>query len=98
VQTRLTRRRILALREHHRKLIANPLGRAAGNGHHVFEYLFEHPIVSINEIADLLGVTYAAASNLVGRLIVVGVLAEITGQTRNRRFRYDPYTELFADQ
>jgi len=27
----------------------------------------------------------------------VRVLAEITGQARNRRFRYDPYIELFAD-
>lgn len=93
-----TARRILALREHHRNVIADRLGRAAGNGHHVLEYLFEHPIVSINEMVDLLWVTYAAANHLVGRLTTLGVLVEITGQTRNRRFRYDPYIELFADE
>ena len=93
-----TARRILALREHHRKVIADRLGRASGNGHHVLEYLFGHPIVSINAIVDLLDVTYAAANHLVGRLTTIRVFAEITGQTRNRRFRYDPYIELFADQ
>jgi Fic family protein len=93
-----TARRILALREHHRTVIADRLGRAAGNGHHVLEYLFQHPIISISEIVDLLGVTYAAANHLVARLTTVGVLTEITGQTRNRRFRYNPYIELFADE
>jgi Fic family protein len=93
-----TARRILALREHHRTVIADRLGRAAGNGHRVLEYLFQHPIISINEIVDLLGVTYAAANHLVARLTTVGVLTEITGQTRNRRFRYNPYIELFADE
>jgi len=92
-----TARRILALREHHRTVIADRLGRAAGNGHRVLEYLFQHPIVSINEIADLIGITYAAANQLIARLTTVRVLAEITGQARNRRFRYDPYIELFAD-
>jgi Fic family protein len=93
-----TARRILALREHHRTVIADRLGRAAGNGHHVLEYLFQHPIISISEIVDLLGVTYAAANHLVARLNTVGVLTEITGQTRNRRFRYNPCIELFADE
>ncbi len=41
-----TARRILALREQHRDLIADRLGRAAGNGHRTLEHLFAHPIVS----------------------------------------------------
>jgi Fic family protein len=93
-----TARRILALREQHRMVIADRLGRAGGNGHRVLEHLFEHPIVSIAEIAELIGVTYAAANHLIGRLTAVGVLGEITGQTRNRRFRYDPYVTLFAEE
>ena len=93
-----TVRRILTLREHHRTVIADRLGRAAGNGHRVLEHLFEHPIVSVNEIGNLTGITYAAANHLVERLIAVGVLAEITGQVRNRRFRYDPYIALFAEE
>lgn len=93
-----TARRILTLREQHRTVIADRLGRAAGNGHRVLEHLFEHPIVSVTEIGEVTGITYAAANQLVERLTAVGVLAEITGQARNRRFRYDPYIALFAEE
>ena len=93
-----TARRILALRERHRTAIADRLGRAAGNGHRVLEHLFAHPIVSIAEIGALTGITYPAANRLVERLAALGVLAEITGRARNRRFRYDPYIALFADE
>jgi Fic family protein len=93
-----TARRILTLREQHRTDIADHLGYAAGNGHRVLEYLFEHPIVSVNEVRRLIGTTYPAANQLVERLVDLGVLAEITGQARNRRFRYDPYIALFAEE
>lgn len=93
-----TARRILALREQHRDLIASRLGRAAGNGHRTLEHLFAHPIVSVNEVRQLIGTTYPAANQLVERLTDIGVLVEVTGQTRNRRYRYDPYIKLFADE
>ena len=92
-----TARRILNLRETHRTLITEHLGRAAGNGHRVLEYLYEHPIVSVNEVESLTGVTYAAANQLVSKLEVCGILREFTGRSRNRRFRYEEYIQLFAD-
>ena len=49
----------------------------------------------MNEVRDLLGVTYTAANGLVDRLVDVSVLAEMTGQARNRRFRYAAYIDLF---
>jgi Fic family protein len=93
-----TARRILALRERHRTIITDRLGRGAGNGHRRLEHLFEHPIVSVNEVRGLTGTTYPAANQLVERLTALGILAEITGQARNRRFRYDPYIGLFAEE
>ena len=39
-------------------------------------------------------VTYPAASNLVNELSELGLLKEITGQQRNRRFVYEPYLSL----
>jgi Fic family protein len=92
-----TARRILLLRETHRNEIAGHLGYAAGNGHRVLEHLYERPIISVNEVKALTGTTYPAANSLVERLVRIGVLAEITGQTRNRRFRYDAYVNLFDD-
>jgi hypothetical protein len=62
------------------------------------EHLFVHPIVSVNQVRELIGTTYPAANELVGRLAKIGILAEITGHVRNRRFRYDTYIRLFADE
>jgi Fic family protein len=92
-----TARRILQLREQHRGAITDRLGRAAGNGHRVLESLFDRPIVAVKDVQTLTGTTYAAANALVSRLVDVGILSEITGYARNRRFRYAPYIALFSD-
>jgi Fic family protein len=92
-----TVRRILTLREAHRNLITENLGYSAGNGHRVLEHLYQRPIVSVSGVRDLTGTAYPAANQLVERLVKVGILAEITGQARNRRFRYDAYVRLFDE-
>ena len=92
-----TARRILALREEHRSQITAHLGRAAANGHKVLEQLFDRPIVSVTDIEALIQTTYTAANSLVTRLEDLGILREITGQKRHRRFRYEPYVQLFGD-
>jgi Fic family protein len=93
-----TARRILELREKHRSDITDKLGRAAGNGLRVLETLFEHPIVSVAEIQSLTKTSYAAANILVSRLVEIGVLEEMTGNSRNRRFRFGSYVNLFTQE
>ena len=83
-----TARRILALREEHRRVITDNFGRAAGNGHRVLEYIYRHPIVSVGDVQGLTETTYPAANGLVARLVKHGILHEFTGQARNRRFMY----------
>ncbi|MEI6310142.1 MAG: Fic family protein [bacterium] len=92
-----TARKILSLREAHRHMITENLGRAAGNGHRLLEHLYEHPIVSVNDVLGLIGTTYQAANNLVIRMVNSGILQEVTGQVRNRRFIYQSYIDLFHD-
>lgn len=92
-----TARRILTLREEHRRAITEHLGRAAGNGYRILEHLYEHPIVSVKEVRDLIGTTYPAANDLVARMDACGILHEFTGQARNRRFIYRSYTQLFRE-
>ena len=92
-----TARRILALREEHRRVVTENFGRAAGNGHRVLEYLYEHPIVSVGDVQRLTGITYPAANNLVARMVNSRILREFTGQARNRGFMYQSYIDLFHD-
>jgi Fic family protein len=93
-----TARRIQLLREQHRSAITEKLGRAAANGHRVLESLFDRPIATVADVRSLTGTTYAAANNVVARLVDIGVLVEMTGYVRNRRFHYEPYIRLFTDE
>ena len=92
-----TARRILALREDHRQLITEGLGRAAANGHRILERLYQLPIFNVAEIQQYLGITFAGANSLVSRLATFRIVQEITGRKRNRVFRYGPYLDLFGD-
>lgn len=92
-----TARRVLTLREEHRSIITGNFGRAAANGHRVLEHLYIHPIVSVSEVQELIGTTYPAANELVSRMVEHGILNEITGQVRNRKFTYQSYVNLFRD-
>ena len=89
--------RILQLREDHRRMITDDLGRASGNGHRVLETLYDRPIVSVAEVQQVIGTTYPAANNLVAKLVDLGILREFTGYARNRRFIYGEYVDLFTD-
>jgi len=88
---------ILRVREECRARISERMGRAAANGHRILERLFDHPIVAVVTVRDWLGVTPAGANTLVNRLVDAGILREITGYARNRRFRFDPYLRLFEE-
>jgi Fic family protein len=92
-----TARDILALREHHRALITEHLGRAAGNGLRVLEKLYQVPIMSVQQVQSITGTTYPAANQLVRKLVEQGILRESTSNKRNRRFQYDPYIRLFSE-
>ncbi len=88
---------ILRMREDYRAKITEHLGRAAANGQRVMDRLFDHPIVSVATVREWLGITPAGANQIVGRLEGVGLLREITGYARNRRFRFEPYLRLFEE-
>ena len=93
-----TVRRILTLRETHRRAITNTFGRAAGKGLRVLDDLYEKPIVSVADVRGLTGTTYVAANNLVARLVHCGILQEFTGRSRNRMFIFQPYVNLFNEK
>jgi Fic family protein len=90
-----TARKIVTLREAHKKLLADTFGRAAGNGIKLVDYMFENPVFSVQDVADHLKVTYPSANQIVTRMEQGKLIKEVTGGRRNRRFRYETYTRLF---
>jgi len=88
---------ILRMREEFRTRITERLGRAAANGQRVMDRLFDHPIVNVATVREWLDLTPAGANQIVSRLEGIGLLREITGYARNRRFVFEPYLRLFDE-
>jgi Fic family protein len=90
-----TAKRIVSLREQHRNILVNELGRGAANGLRLLEWLYRRPVFSVANVSELLDVSTQAANTLVERLTKLGLVEETTGNKRNRVFRYQPYVVLF---
>ncbi len=93
-----TARRIVRMREEHRQLVLERLGSGAGNALTLLESLYRRPIVSVQHAADTTKLAFPNANALIARMEELGLLREITGQKRNRRFAYRAYMDLFADR
>lgn len=92
-----TFQRILTLRQEVDAQIVT-LGRRAENGHTLVRRLYQEPVVNVNQVAELLGIKYYAANQLVGALVDIGILQEETGWQRNRLFVFRRYLNVFGDE
>jgi Fic family protein len=91
-----TARRIVELRENNRALV-HSRGLGSNAAQLAGELLLERPIVNIKLVASMLNVTFATASKIVGDLVELQLLREITGGRRGRVFRFEPYLRLFDE-
>lgn len=97
-ETATTVQRTLVLRERHRSDIGAQFGRSAGQALLVLDALVAQPMLGVKDLITLTGTSFPAANELAQRLVRAGVLAEVTGNARNRRFRYAPYVRVFIPE
>ncbi|MFN8619088.1 MAG: Fic family protein [Dehalococcoidia bacterium] len=88
-----TAQRIFELRERHRSRVLD--GHLGSNGLKLLSLLFASPLVNVKFVSARIDVSFATANKLIARFEELGLVTEITGQRRSRRFRYDPYLRLF---
>ncbi|MFM6590305.1 MAG: Fic family protein, partial [Microcystis panniformis] len=88
---------IVTMKENHRQLLLEKMGRRSGNAIALLENLYFRPIVSIDHVQEITQLSYPNANTLVKNFCYLGLLKEITGQKRNRAFSYAPYLEIFKD-
>ncbi len=84
---------ILELRERDREAV----GALGASAFRLLDLLYDRPLVNVNSVATALNVSWPTADKLIRRFEDQGILQEITGQRRNRVFRYGPYLALFQD-
>ncbi len=92
-----TARKVIALREEHRNLLAQSVGRRASHALTLLESMYRGPILDVWAAAQRTGLSFASANSLVAIFEELGLLVEFTGRRRDRMFFYDPYLELFDD-
>ncbi len=72
-------------------------GRAAGSALRVHQALQEHPIASIQELANRTELSVPAVTAGIQILERVGVVRELTGKKRNRLFGYEQYLAILGE-
>ncbi len=90
-----TAREIVHLRETDRSTLHSR--RAANKALDLLELLYRQPIVNVNFVKDSFAVSYNGARGLVEVLQESGILWEVTGRQRHRRFEYSAYLQLLGD-
>jgi Fic family protein len=90
-----TARSILQLRDEHRASIEAHGGGL--NALRLLDLLFQRPIVDARLVANTLGVTFKTAIRIIRQLEVVGLIQEVTGGKRARKYRYGAYLRLFEE-
>ena len=83
---------ILRLREEHDIATRDlPL-----NASRLLDQLYQRPLVTTATVQEALDVSWPTANKLLTEFMDRRLIEEITGQRRNRIYRYSPYLELFA--
>jgi len=88
-----TARAILGLRDVMRQKLSG-----GTNALRLLDYAFEHPLLTVRMAEAHLGTAYVTAAHAVEQLVAAGILKEITGSKRNRKFRFESYVSLFESQ
>ena len=92
-----TARQLIALRERHRDLLTQAVGRRAGNALKLLESMYVGPVLGVRDAEERTGLSYQKANSLVAAFEELGLLTEITGRKRDRLFIYEPYLDLFPE-
>lgn len=74
------------------------LGRSAKKGDVLYNHLFENPVVSINDVVNLLNIKFPNAQIIVNKFIDQGILHLYDTRKRNRLYQYSDYLEILLKE
>ena len=84
-----------SLTESHRRMATR---RDFGKyGWPMLDLLAEQPVITIKYASARLGATPTTVGRLLDRMVSMRIVDEITGQRRNRVYRYSPFLDILAD-
>lgn len=89
--------KIVAFKEDIENHIRANYGRRSTNAILLIHQLLQNPVVMVEDAARLCNISYKSANDIIKLLVADGYLVESTGQSRNRLFRFKPYTDIFSE-
>jgi len=89
-------RRVIDLLDTDRRKIEG-LGRPAASVLRVHQYAQTHPILSIANAAEEIGITFPTVAGAIEHMQQLGILREITGKQRGRLFAYGTYMDVLSE-
>ena len=75
--------------------IQSTMGRRSGSAMQLLQELFLHPFTTVDRASRTCELSYKAANSLVSSMEELGILKEVTGQSRNRMYLFKGYVDLF---
>lgn len=90
--------KIIILRQKYENTIERQVGiRRQTNAKLLLNKLFSKPVVSINEMSEMISSSFQTASTITKEFEKAGLFEEKTGMTKNRIFYLKEYLELFTN-
>ncbi len=74
------------------------LGSKVDKGVQLVKHMYQIPILDAKQVSELLGISPSTANRLIKDFIKLGILIELTGYQRNRKFMFKEYFEIFHKQ
>jgi len=91
-----TAKRLVTLVQDGRERIRG-VGRGAATALQVHEALQREPVTTIPRLAQRTGLSVPGATAALGRLVGLGLVAEVSGRQRGRVYSYEPYLRLLSE-
>ncbi|MFD1757320.1 Fic family protein [Rufibacter sediminis] len=91
-----TLQQILELKDRLEQQITADFGRKSGSAIVVLQHLFHNPVLHVGDIVEACQIGKKAANSVVADFERIGILKEMTGQSRNRVFVFEQYLDLFS--
>ena len=88
--------KILKLEKEYDRIIQQ-MGSRSANVMRLLSVLYNNPIINASEIAKVLTITPASAYTLISEMEARGIIAEITGGKRGKRYILKDYFKLFVN-
>jgi len=88
--------KILRLKETHKQVLIKTK-HSTPSAIALLDFLFEKPLLSISDAAERLGLSYPTTKLLIEQFQKAGLLKEITGHKRNKRYTYWQYLDYLSD-